>query len=423
MISPKAVLFALSLALLAATAPAPSADEFTRVPLRRRISLTRSDNTFDHDEAIRQNVKTANKIRRNIINIQRNTGQLPAGSIEIPSIATLPSSLLGKRQKVPLTDLEDDSEWAGNITIGTPPQTFFIDFDTGSSDLWVPSSACNDTCTGKALYAASKSSTSARKDGTFQIEYGDGSSTSGPIYTDTVTVGGIKATKQYFSAVTTESPEFVGDPADGILGLAFPAISNLGQDPFFVTAFKQKHAARDEFAFKLNTTGSELHIGGVNTALYKGSFEYHNLSSDIGYWQIGNAKALINGESAVSGFETIIDSGTTIMYGPPDAVKKVYAAVKGSKIYDADNGFYSFPCAKPPTLAFAWGGKSWDISFANLNLGETEPGSGQCVGALAGQDLGLGSDVWLLGDSFMKNVYTVFSFAIAKGAVGFAALK
>ena len=44
-----------------------------------------------------------------------------------------------------------------------------------------------------------------------------------------VMVGGVKATQQYFSAVTSESPEFVGDPADGILGLAFPAISNLGQ--------------------------------------------------------------------------------------------------------------------------------------------------------------------------------------------------
>ncbi|KAH9894311.1 protease [Cubamyces lactineus] len=422
MISPKAVLFALSFALFAATAPAPapSADEPIRILLRKRISPTRSDNTFDHDEAIRQNVKTANKIRRNILNIQRNTGLLPAGVTQVPPAALLPIRLLGKRQKVPLTDLEDDSEWAGNITIGTPPKTFFIDFDTGSSDLWVPSPSCK-TCEGKTLYDASKSSTSSLKNGTFQIEYGDGSSTSGPIYTDTVTVGSIKATKQYFSAVTTESPEFVGDPADGILGMAFPVLSNLRQDPFFVTAFKQKHAARNEFAFKLNTTGSELYIGGTNSALYKGSPEYHNISSDAGYWQIGDAEALVDGKRAVSGFHTIIDSGTTIMYGPPAAVKQVYAAVKGSKVYDAETGFYSFPCATPPTLAFSWGGKSWDISFANLNLGQTEPGSSQCVGALAGQDLGLGDNVWLLGDSFMKNVYTTFSFT--KNAVGFAVLK
>ena len=57
----------------------------------------------------------------------------------------------------------------------------------------------------------------------------------------------------------------------------------------------------------------------------------------------------------------------------------------------------------------------------SFNLGETESGSGQCVGAISGQDVGLGPNVWLLGDSFMKNVYTAFSFD--QKAVGFAARK
>ena len=78
---------------------------------------------------------------------------------------------------------------------------------------------------------------------------------------------------------------------------------------------------------------------------------------------------------------------------------------------------------------------------SSLSLGETSSGSGKCVGALAGQDLGLGENVWLLGDrcvrcsarragreevlmardSFMKNVYSAFSFD--KNEVGFASLK
>ena len=61
------------------------------------------------------------------------------------------------------------------------------------------------------------------------------------------------------------------------------------------------------------------------------------------------------------------------------------------------------------------------MSLCSFSLGETSSGSGRCVGALAGQDIGLGSNVWLLGDSFMKNVYTVFSFE--QNAVGFAALS
>ena len=37
----------------------------------------------------------------------------------------------------------------------------------------------------------------------------------------------------------------------------------------------------------------------------------------------------------------------------------------------------------------------------SFNLGETSEGSGQCVGALSGEDVGLGDNVWLLGDRYV----------------------
>jgi cathepsin D len=130
-------------------------------------------------------VDVHSKHQRNLRALQANTGGLPKG-FEIKDFRNT-SAFLRRRTagSETLTDEENDVLWAGKIRIGTPSQPFLIDFDTGSSDLWVPSSDCtSDSCKHKHKYVASSSSTSSRKGGSFDIQYGDGSSVSGPIYTD-----------------------------------------------------------------------------------------------------------------------------------------------------------------------------------------------------------------------------------------------
>ena len=120
---------------------------------------------------------------------------------------------------VPLKDEHQDVEWAGPISIGTPPQPFSINFDTGSADLWVPSANCNTSaCARKNQYQASNSSTSTPQPGTFAIRYIDGSLAQGSIYTDTVNVVGIRAEGQIFSAVETILPLFTDDAVDSLTG-------------------------------------------------------------------------------------------------------------------------------------------------------------------------------------------------------------
>ncbi|KAL1716894.1 aspartic peptidase domain-containing protein, partial [Schizophyllum commune] len=420
------VSLALSAAAIPVTLPAGQP-----VPIRRRAKLTTDDGIFDHDRAIQLTVLTQNKHRQNLVNLIANVGEsaLRKGAA-IKDVARIPlpvkrnleqRAALKKRQAVELTD-EEEVEWPGSISVGTPAQDFYVVFDTGSADLWVPSSECSsNTCSSKDKYDASASSTSAEADGEFQIQYGDGSNVSGPIRKDTVTVAGVAAENQFFSPVSELSDSFADDPIDGILGMAYPTISNLKQDPWFTNAQKQGAVASNSFGFYLAEQGSELFVGGTNDKLYTGDFEYHETDPSEGYWLTTGATLNVNGQAAAQDFETIIDSGTTIMYGPPEVVKQVYSSIEGSTTYDEANGMYTFPCDSAPTVAFNWGGKDWEVTAENFNLGKTEQGSSDCVGALAGQDLGLGDNTWLIGDAFMKNVYTVFDFE--QNAVGFAALS
>ncbi|KAF7343255.1 Acid protease [Mycena venus] len=468
MFNKSALLLAVTLAVSVAAGPAPTepVKRGTAIPMGKRSSLTRADGIFDHDKAIASTIFTLNKHRQNLINLQKNSGVAAFNpGAEIKALKSVPIDVEArmqqravKRQAEKLTDEDSDEEWAGTISVGTPAQKFLIDFDTGSSDLWIPSSSCtSSTCSSKSRYKASSSSTSSKKTGTFSIQYGDGSTVQGPVYSETgeqvrfcapdvkliLSPRSHRCESRSHQAILQprdhpliqlqgETPQIESsselfidfriqdDPIDGILGLAFPAISNLNKNPFFVNANADGAVDANQFSFYLASSGSELYLGGTNEDLYTGKIEFNSVDSSTGFWQATGAKAKVGSTTAVSGIQTIIDSGTTLMYGPAADVKKIFAKVSGSKVFDSTNGYYSFPCSTPPKISFNWGGKDWTISSDNINLGQTKTGSKDCVASLAAQDLGLGDGVFLLGDAFMKNVYTVFDFD--QEAVGFAEL-
>lgn len=118
--------------------------------------------------------------------------------------------------------LEDEGQqlWMGKISVGIPPKEYNVDFDTGSSDLFLPGPTCGSSCGGHAVYDPSTSSTSTDRGQSFSLTYGDGSTVSGEQYYDTVSVSGLTATSQVLGAATQYSSGFESSnfPPDGLMG-------------------------------------------------------------------------------------------------------------------------------------------------------------------------------------------------------------
>jgi cathepsin D len=99
----------------------------------------------------------------------------------------------------------------------------------------------------------------------------------------------------------------------------------------------------------------------------------------------------------------------------------VYAQIPGSQ--DIGNGFHTFPCsATIPAIGFIFGdndnGITITMSASSLNFGPVSSGSTTCLGSMVGNTPD--ANLWFLGDSFMRNVYTIFDYDNSQ--VGFATL-
>ncbi|XP_029008875.1 gastricsin-like [Betta splendens] len=319
-----------------------------------------------------------------------------------------------------------DTTYYGPITVGTPPQSFQVLFDTGSSNLWVDSVYCNtQACTSHTRFNPQQSSTYSSTSQTFYLPYGAGS-LNGVFGYDTVNVGGIVITNQEIGLSTNEPGQnFVVAQFDGILGLAYPSLAAGGETPVVDNMISQNLLSADVFAFYLSRggqQGSELSFGGVDTNMYQGQIYWTPVTSET-YWQIGVQGFQINGQETgwcSQGCQAIVDTGTSSLTAPSQLMSGIMQAIGAQQ---NQYGEYMVDCSQInnlPTLSFVISGVSFPLPPSAYISQQNQNGYEYCsVGItptyLPSQN---GQPLWIFGDVFLREYYSVYDRA--NNQVGFA---
>jgi hypothetical protein len=226
-------------------------------------------------------------------------GSTSTGGISI----TATNGTRGTTGVVTNTPEQGDVEYLSPITIGG--QTMNMDFDSGSSDLWVFNTQLSTASqAGHTNFNPQKSTTFALMQGaTFSISYGDGSGAAGNVGTDTVDIGGATVTKQAIELATAVSASFVQDTqSNGLVGLAFSKLNTvkpIAQKTFFDNAIPS--LALPVFTADLRKAAPGAYtFGAIDSTRFNGSLSWAAVNTTNGFWQFSSTKFQVGTGAAMA---------------------------------------------------------------------------------------------------------------------------
>ncbi|XP_025061659.1 gastricsin-like [Alligator sinensis] len=316
-----------------------------------------------------------------------------------------------------------DSFYFGEITIGTPPQTFLVLFDTGSSNLWVPSTYCQtQACSNHVRFNPTQSSTYSAIGNNYTLPYGFGE-VDVTLGSDTVTIQNVVVTNQVFGLTGYEpTSPFYYTYFDGILGMAYPDLAIPGYYSLMQNLLRQDQLTEPIFSFYFSRKptyyyGGEVILGGVDSQLYSGEIMWAPVIQEV-YWKIAIEEFSI-GQTTTSwcsqGCQGIVDTGTFQLTVPEQYIGELLQAVgvpENSDYWEVDcNNIQNMPIltfsvngnqlSLPPTVYVL---NDQDVCYIGVETTYVNSQNGQ--------------PVWILGNVFLRQYYSVFD--IANNRVGFA---
>lgn len=341
-----------------------------------------------------------------------------------------------------------------NVTIGTPPQSFALQLDTGSSDIWVAninSDACVQTqgqaCALGALDTQASSTFVELASNSFQISYVDGSTIQGDYFADTLVLGenGPKLENMTMAVADKASRGL------GIMGIAYSAGESIAaKDPNSIypnvidELVLQGHINSRAYSLylnDLNADGGTILFGGVDRSKYSGDLVGLPVQVDAdsgGFTSFTVAFTGLSVEDASGGSQltrdgitvpAILDSGTTLTYLPDDLANAILEGVGVTTDQEFGN---VVPCELGTTDAsfnFAFGGSGGPTIKVPLkefvmplltqdgSVPKFNDGRDACQFGIDAA----GKDPILFGDTFLRSAYVVYD--LQNNMIGIAPAK
>lgn len=328
--------------------------------------------------------------------------------------------------RVHLRDI-NNSQFVGQISVGTPGQLFNVIFDTGSSNLWINGISCQDeACLSHEQFDPQASHTFHILDVDMDVMFGTGQIT-GSLATDTFALGALKVVNQTFGMINSEKGEvFNAGSFDGILGLSFPALSAASYAPVFDSIMQQNLLPINCFSFyysRLPRQDSAVEFGVPSKEHYQGELTWVDVSKEV-YWELKLYDIYVGDKPqnfcADGPCKIVVDTGTSLLTGPSAEISQL--------VRELDVGDHCSDLGGLPSLTYEIGDSKGRYKFTlepDFYVVQSDATSEDLSGPKYCKPGFMALDVppprgplWILGDIFMQKYFTVFSRNPAR--VGFA---